>query len=191
MPHPLQALHAEHASIAAVLHALQQLVRELEGGRSPGAEVFKAILYYLDVFPERFHHPKEDTLLFAVVRRRTDLAEAVLARLEEQHAAGAEAIRHLEQALVRWESGGPTERDAFCAQAKTFVARYREHMRLEELELMPLARQVLRPEDWQQIETGFAAHHDPLHGAQAGDDPLQLYQRILALAPEPIGFASR
>lgn len=189
MPHPLQALHAEHASMAAVLHALQHLSTDAEAGRPVALEVFKAILYYLDVFPERHHHPKEDELLFAAVRRRSELAEAVLERLEQQHASGADAIRRLEQALLRWEAGGDAERQAFCHAAHAYVARYREHMRLEELELMPLARQVLRPGDWEAIEAGFAAHDDPLRGAQAADDPVTLYQRILDLAPEPLGFA--
>ena len=65
----LDALWNEHRSIAVVLHAMQHLVRE-QGARGTkiNPAVFRAILYYLDVFPERMHHPKEEKYLFAAVR---------------------------------------------------------------------------------------------------------------------------
>lgn len=185
---PLQALYQEHESIAAVLHALKYLAQEVGRGKAVDPRVFRQILYYLDVFPERFHHPKEDELLFTRVRARSPAAADVIDKLERQHAKGAEGIRSLEQALLRWESGGPTERQAFVAAATEFVARYREHMRAEEDELMPLARQALTPQDWSEIEAGFAQHVDPLHGAGEDANPDELFRRILHLAPPPIGL---
>lgn len=188
MPTTLRALYEEHESISAVLHALQYLVRELEQGRRVDPRVFRQILYYLDVFPERFHHPKEDELLFKAVRTRSRAADEVIARLEKWHAAGAGAIRQLEQAMLRWEAGGDGELRAFVQAATGFVAGYREHMRLEEDELMPLARQVLTTSDWAGIEAAFAQHRDPLHGATAQADPAKLFRRILYAAPPPIGL---
>ena len=185
---PLQALYQEHESIAAVLHALKYLAQDVGRGKDVDVRVFKQILYYLDVFPERFHHPKEDELLFKRVRQRSVAAAAMIDKLESQHARGAESIRQLEQALLRWETGGLSERDAFVLAATEFVARYREHMRAEEDDLMPLARQALTPQDWAEIEAGFAQHVDPLHGAGEDTDPTKLLQRILHLAPPPIGL---
>lgn len=158
MSQPLQAFYREHESIAAVLHALAYLAREAGQGKPVHKRVFRQILYYLDVFPERFHHPKEDAVLFAAIERRSDRAREIVARLEKQHESGAVAIRKLEQALVRWEAGGDAERAAFVGAAATFVERYREHMRLEEDELMPLAREILDNEDWAQVEAAFAGH---------------------------------
>jgi hemerythrin-like domain-containing protein len=189
MSQPLQALYREHESIAAVLHALAYLVREAGDGKPVDNRVFRQILYYLDVFPERFHHPKEDAVLFAALGRRSDRAQEIVARLEKQHEAGGVAIRELEQALVRWEAGGNAERAGFVSAATTFVERYREHMRLEEDELMPLAREILGEEDWAQIEGEFARHRDPLSGVGEETTPQQIYQRILGLAPQPVGLA--
>ena len=56
---PLAALYSEHRSIAAVLAALEALVRERrDRGAKIDPRVFRAALYYLDVFAEREHHPK-------------------------------------------------------------------------------------------------------------------------------------
>ncbi len=52
---------------------------------------------------------------------------------------------------------------------------------------MPLARRVLDANDWAAIEAAFAAHRDPLAGAGT-DDYDALFQRIVSLAPAPIGL---
>ena len=71
MSGPLAQLYSEHRSLAAVLHAMSALVREVrERGKHIDPKVFRAILYYLDVFPEREHHWKEEAVLFPRIRER-------------------------------------------------------------------------------------------------------------------------
>lgn len=189
MPKFLNQLHAEHRSIAAVLHAMRYLVdAQRTRDKKVDLEVFRAMLYYLDVFPERHHHPKEEQFLFAAIRAKADGVPKVIEELAEDHERGERAIRDLEQALVRYEAGGRDEFPAFADAADQFVARYFEHMRREESEVMPLAERLLGPDDWQRIEAAFAEHRDPLDGASTGDDYQKLYSRIVALAPAPIGL---
>ena len=183
----LQSLYEEHRAIAAVLAAMDALVRER---RTRGAridpKVFRAMLYYLDVFPERLHHPKEETFLFAKLRARTQEGADALDELAREHAGGEESIRSLEQALVRYEEGGENEFPAFAEAAERYVAGYRDHMLREERDIMPLAERVLTPEDWAEVEAAFASNQNPLAGAE--DDYEALFQRIVMLAPAPIGL---
>ena len=185
MSKTLQVLYDEHQSIAAVLDAFSHLLRECERGKPVDPKVFRQILHYLDVIPERYHHPKEDEFLFAPLRLRTPEAEELIARLEHQHARGRQALEQLGQAMAGWDAGGPAARAPFLTAGKSFIARYREHMALEEEQLMPLAEQRLTPEDWATAEAEFAKHHDPLKDARDAKD---LYRRILYLAPPPIGL---
>lgn len=186
MSRPLQVLYDEHRSIAAILDAFAQLLRESDRGKTIDPRVFRQILYYLDVVPERYHHPKEDQFLFAPLRARTHEADELVAKLEHQHAMEALSMRHLEQMMARWDAGGGSEWAGFSAAAKTFIERYHDHMRLEEEELMPLAARCLNAEDWALAEAEFAKHHDPLKGAEKS---AELFRRILYLAPAPIGLA--
>jgi len=191
VPQLLTALYAEHRSIAAVLSAMEALVREhRDRGARIAPRVFRAMLYYLDVFPEREHHPKEEALLFARIRARTREGDTVLDELAREHESGARAIRGLEQALVRLEEGGEAEFPAFAAAVERFAGAYREHMRKEESDVMPLAQRVLTPADWSEIEAAFAAHRDPLSGV-ANRDHETIFHRIVALAPAPIGLGPR
>lgn len=61
----LQIIREEHASIAAVLRSLQVLVDQGPGDNPPSFfDGARAILFYIDEFPEREHHPKESEHLF-------------------------------------------------------------------------------------------------------------------------------
>ena len=61
------------------------------------------MLFYVDEFPERLHHPKESELLFAMLRERAPEAREVLDRLDHDHARGEQSIRGLQHLLLGWE----------------------------------------------------------------------------------------
>ncbi len=189
MPALLDTLWNEHRSIAAILHGLLFLVREKrERGKPLNADALRAMLYYLDVFPERVHHPKEERLLFAAVRRRTSDADAMLDALEREHETGQDAIRRLEQALLRYEEGGEPEFDALTQTVEQFVADYRDHMRKEEDVVMDVARRVLTSQDWAELRGEWAQHRDPLAGLEDERDYDRLIARVVDIAPPPIGL---
>src|SRR5579884_3922217 len=106
----MQAVHTildEHRSIAAVLHGMLYLVWEIRlRGTSPHFNVLRAMIYYIDTFVERFHHPKEDAYLFRALCLRYPDAAALIERLASEHRAGTGKIRLLEQTLTRYEAGG-------------------------------------------------------------------------------------
>ena len=188
MPQFLKQLYQEHRMISAVLHGMDYLI---DKHRTKGAridpKVFRAMLYYLDVFPERIHHHKEERCLFATLRRRSDEADAVLKRLADEHESGERRIKAVEQLFLRFEEGGEREFSEFAAAARHFINEYFEHMRREETEIMPLAERVLTKEDWIDIENTFALDRDPLFGAEE-DNYEKLFSRIVHLAPPPIGL---
>ena len=188
MPTALTTLRDEHRTISAVLHGMEYLVHEIRSERKKiDPRVFHAMLYYLDTFAERVHHPREDKYLFAILRSRSSEAADLIARLEEDHAGGEEALRRLAQSLIRYEEGGEREFPAFERQVANFVDGYRNHMRREEEEFFPLALRIFTPLDWVMIDAAFKEHDDPLAAAREEKDFDTLFTRIVTLAPPPIG----
>lgn len=178
----------EHRLIAAVLHGMRHLVREIRvNGAEPNFELLGAMIYYIDAFPERFHHPKEDEYLFRALRARHPEANALLDRLEHEHQEGADRIRSIEQALARYQQGGKKEFPAFAAAVDGYCDFHWAHMRAEETEVLPLARAHLTAEDWADIDNAFLGHSDPLLGLEVGAEFDTLFSRICNLAPPPIG----
>jgi hemerythrin-like domain-containing protein len=185
----LNVIRDEHRALAAVLHGMLYLVHEIRDyGREPNFTLFGAMIYYIDAFPERFHHPKENDYLFRLLRRRHPEAGPLLDRLQMDHLVGAEKIRALEQALARYQQGGPAEFSSFLAAVEAYAAFHWDHMRTEEQQVLPLAREHLSPDDWETIDAAFRGHADPLLGAEQGRKYDALFTRIANLAPAPIGL---
>jgi branched-chain amino acid transport system ATP-binding protein len=184
----ITVIRNEHQAMAAMLHALLSLVRGIREHRlRPNFELLGAMIYYVDTFPERLHHPKEDQWLFRLLGQRHPPAQALIDRLQAEHRLGASRIRQLEQTLSRYREGGDTEFPAFAAVVEAFVEFERNHMRSEEMEILPLAREHLLPADWAEIDAAFATNADPLIGVSSQDQFDDLFSRIVNLAPAPIG----
>jgi hemerythrin-like domain-containing protein len=186
----IQIIHDEHIALASMLRSIDMMVT-----RGPGSDpqnyfdVMRAMLFYIDEFPERLHHPKETELLFpAVARLAPDTREAI-ARLDKDHVKGEAAVRELQYFLLAWELIGESRREVFEAATKRYVAFYLAHMRLEETVILPAALKVLSDADWRDIDAAFETNCDPLTG-QYPRDPVydRLFTRIVNLAPAPIGL---
>jgi len=154
--------------------------REL--GRNVDACIFRAMLYYLDVFPGRMHHPKEEAILFEALRCRSRAIDSVLDELTREHETLEREVGHLEQALLRYEEGGDVEFNAFATHAARYANEYLEHLYREEDLVLPYALEVLSAEDWDEIDATLTENQDPLQGADTADYK-KLFARIVALSP--------
>lgn len=146
------------------------------------------MLYYIDAFPERFHHPKEDRYLFPLLRAR---APAVLDELASEHREGVEHLRTLLQTSMRYREGGESEFADFAEALEQYAERHRNHMRKEETLVLPLAGQTFTEGDWEIVDAAFTGHTDPLLGTDPGARWHRVFSRITNLAPPPIGVGSR
>lgn len=185
----LRVIRDEHAALAAMLRTLSMLLAQhRRDGTLPDFTALRAMLFYIDEFPERLHHPKESALLFPKLRERSAEAAAVLDRLDREHATGENAVRDLGHALLGFEMMGEARRAAFEAAAQRYVDFYLEHMAIEERSVLPLAEKVLTDADWEALDAAFAANRDPLTGHAPADDYRALFSRIVRLVPAPLGL---
>jgi hemerythrin-like domain-containing protein len=191
-PATLRILHDEHAALAAMLRSiLLLLAQHRRDGSMPDFAALRAMLFYVDEFPEKRHHHKESALLFPRLRSRTAQADDLLDRLDAEHARGEQAIRALEHALLAFEMMGEPRRAAFEEAAQHYVDFYLTHMGLEEQEILPLAQRVLTAQDWAELDQAFAENRDPLTGHAPEDEYRALFTRIAHAVPAPVGLGPR
>jgi hemerythrin-like domain-containing protein len=179
----IRIIHDEHAALAAMLQSLRMMVK-----RGPSDEpenyfdVLRAMLFYIDEFPERLHHTKETELLFPPVAARAPHLQEAITRLGQDHAQGEASVRHIQHLLLAWELLGEKS-------IANYIDFYLEHMRLEETVIMPEAERVLTSSDWLALDTAFATNCDPLTGKYPRDPVYdRLFTRIVMRAPAPIGL---
>ena len=185
----LSIIRQEHAALAAMLRSLPLLLEQTRRRNElPDFGLLRAMLFYIDEFPERLHHRKEDELLFPLVRARCPEHAGTLDQLERDHAHGERAIRDLEHALLAFEVLGEARREAFERAATGYVEFYLRHMALEENVILPAAQRALEAADWVRIDDAFAANRDPLTGHEPEEEFRPLFSRIVNRAPAPIGL---
>jgi hemerythrin-like domain-containing protein len=188
MKDAISILKSEHRSISAVLHGLKELARMAQDATvRPRFQVLRSMLRYIDEYPERLHHPKEDEHLFARVAARAPEAKKLIEELKKEHEQGAGLIRELERTLLFFEEGWPVGGREFQQAVDAFADFHWQHMRKEELELLPIAERVLTAGDWRAIERAFATNLDPIAELQERDYE-RLFSRIANLAPAPVGL---
>jgi branched-chain amino acid transport system ATP-binding protein len=180
----------EHRALTAVLHGMLSVLRHVRYGISePDFELLDAMLYYIRAFPERFHHPKEDAYLFRLLRERHPAISPLLDKLHVEHQVGTVRLQQMEEALARYAKERSTGLAAFYGAVADYAAFQYAHVRAEEDEVLPAAAEHLTAADWTEIDDAFSGHTNPLFGAEAGNEYDELFRRIVALAPAPLGAA--
>jgi hemerythrin-like domain-containing protein len=188
MKKAITILRDEHRSISAVLSGLQELARMAQdAAERPDFRVFRAMLRYIDEYPERLHHPKEDKYLFARLAARLPSAKPLLDELQAEHVEGARLVRELERSLLFLEDRWPIGVREFRKLADQYAQFHWGHMRKEEEKVMPLAEQHLLDADWALIDDAFAGNHDPIADLRQKDFQV-LFSRIASIAPAPVGL---
>ena len=187
----LQIIRDEHAAVSAVLRSLLQML-ERGPGDTPERffDVLRAMLFYIDEFPERLHHPKESELLFPRLARVAPELMPVIRRLEADHMKGEGRVRELQHMLLAWELLGDMRRAAFSEAAQEYVRFYLDHMRVEETEVLPVALDKLDEDDWAALNAAFRQERDPLAGGEPDPRYDRLFTRIVMKAPAPIGVGA-
>ena len=183
----------EHAALSAMLRSIPLLLAQhRRKGTLPDFATLRAMLFYVDEFPEKRHHRKETELLFPKLRARTPLSRDMLDQLDGEHGSGERRIRDLEHALLGFEVMGEPRREAFEQAAERYVRFYLAHMAMEEQQILPLAERVLTEADWAELDEAFASNRDPLagHAHEPEADYAALFARILNTVPAPIGLGA-
>lgn len=180
MANPYDSIRDEHRNIDRVLGCLAELLEGMQGPRGkPKFELLTSIIYYLRVFPYRFHHPKEDQHLFRLLRRRQPSLAPTLDALEREHKEGDRMLEELGGAVDACAESWPQGCEQLFALAATYLEHERKHMQREETEVLPAARRHLLPEDWDDIAHAFSGHADPLFGDRLETGFRALYRHIV------------
>ena len=185
--HALDIIQEEHRNLWRIAITIDLVADELAAGNTVDVGFFTALFDYIHEFMDGCHHAKEDEYLFLAMRRRSAEAATILDRLQAEHRNGPANLQALRAQLA---GGTPSlvRNEAFIAGLRGYAQDLKGHIRSEEKDAFPLAREVLEPEDWVGINAAFGDNTDPLFGEQARAEYRELYHRIATLAPESIGL---
>jgi hemerythrin-like domain-containing protein len=182
LPAVLRCLFEEHRHMEALTRVLTDKASQSENLEPGDAYLLRDVVAYLHDYPDQVHHPTENLLFEAVVKRDPGL-QGIADHLREDHAAAAALTQSLLALLDRLiEAPGEANEQAVRSASLEFARRQRAHMRFENNELFPVAIDCLSRSDWQSIERHFERVEDPLFGRTVASRHRLLYEYLLGHA---------
>lgn len=178
----------EHRAMASVLRGLLHLIeRTRNAQQAPDFALLRAMVTYIEAFPDKLHHPKEDEYLYRVLRERDPSVSRTLDELQDDHKRGPDATRGMSDALAAYQRD-PAAFEAFAQIVTNYADFQFAHMRKEEEAILPVAERALLPSDWTAIDAAFGSNEDPLVGAGVQREFRELFKTVVHLMPAPMGL---
>ena len=97
---PISAWHGEHARFARLLDFLEKQMAAFHAGQSPDYDLMRDVVFYLQHYADRFHHPREDVAFLRLLERDPAM-QLPINRLLQEHrvigVAGAQLLKYLDE----------------------------------------------------------------------------------------------
>lgn len=181
MTNDIDKLQKEHTDFAKLLDLVEAQIGSFHRGERPDYELMLDIFYYMTHYPDHLHHPKED-LAFARLAERDSSTKSAVQELARQHQLIAESGSRFLDNLNAALAGAVLTRESVEIPGLEYVSFYRNHMKKEERELFPLARTLLRDNDWAKIGVAIESTEDPLFGPQVEERYRTIHKQIARAA---------
>lgn len=181
----LETLYSEHRYIDSLLHGLEQQASRLQPGKVPDFPLLLDVIDYLNHFPDKYHHPRED-LLFATMLQRSKSFQPRIDRLLREHEVLNRYNEQLFRELTRVAAGGPVNRSELLHSIERYIRGYRQHLEYEATEVFPRAKGVLTRADLKKLAARTHYQDDPLFGAEVQ----QRYHRLGRSLQAQLGMAA-
>jgi hemerythrin-like domain-containing protein len=151
-PRSVKALHNEHIYMFSLLDSLAEQVGLIVSGKDADYGLLLDIIDYMQNFPDRYHHPKEDLIYQRMALRDETIAVEVAALLDE-HRLLVSLSNQLAEAIDDVDMMPTVLKKARVGElCNEYEACLRRHINIEESKILPRALEVLREEDWFLID---------------------------------------
>ena len=171
----LARLLIEHDHILKTLNLLEKQFLDLCRGGTPDYSLMRSLIVYIQEYPEQAHHPLED-VIFSILLERVEEVK-LLQGLITDHTELEIVTRKLRESLESMKSG-IVSKEELKKQLSTFLARQRQHLYIEEVEVYPLVKCILTSKDWKHVQSIVPPLDDPIFGERTQGDYELLYREI-------------
>jgi hemerythrin-like domain-containing protein len=150
-------LAEEHALILRAVELLERSLVRLEAGNSMGSPFFAALVEFFHVFADRYHHGKEEGILFPFMVAEMDYPQksGPVAVLSSDHTAGRAHVRAMADAAARLEAE-PAAASEFLEHGQAYAALLRAHIDREDHKVFPTVEDFLGSDERAGLCTAFA-----------------------------------
>jgi len=161
----IERMREEHGTIKEMLQILGIFCARLESGESADLADAEAMIGFFQVYADRFHHDKEERLLFPLLEKLgVPRAGGPVEIMLEDHALGRGYLLGMLEVLQDLPSGGEAVR-SFALGARNFIHLMTEHIKTEDDAIFDLAEMRLSSGELAQLAAEFVTVEQVILGS--------------------------
>ena len=143
---PIEILKNEHGLIRHFLDNLDESLKKLEIEQRPPREFYDKAIQFVKLFPEGYHHHKEELVMFVqVAQKHAGEFDGEIEALRHQHEMARNYISNLGLALAGYEEGAQVQIDQVIENTAAYIALMRNHVHKEDHMFFPMVEKALSP----------------------------------------------
>lgn len=156
MEKPTKILSDEHQNILKFIEALKKECDRLGAGAEVNKEFFKKAVDFIKNYADKFHHAKEEDVLFAELdKRKEQMHCSPVDQMRHEHGLGRGFVKELEAAI---NSG---DKEKIMENARGYAELLEDHIYKEDNILYPMADEVLDEAAQKEMADKFAKTTPP------------------------------
>jgi hemerythrin-like domain-containing protein len=153
---PTDVLTEEHALIRQALDSFSLAVERLEQGERPPKEFFEKAVAFTRIFSDKFHHFKEEYLLFGrLAQKKNGAIDAQIDALRYQHDRGRDLIAEVSHAIDGYSQGKEANMLVLLENLAAYISMLRHHIHREDHVFYPMADAALSEAEQQELLQEF------------------------------------
>jgi len=185
---PIAVLAEEHALILRAVELLERGLARLEAGTSMGGPFFAALVEFFQVFADRYHHGKEEGILFPFMVAEMDYPQksGPVAVLSSDHTAGRAHVRAMADAAARLEAE-PAVASELLEHGQAYAVLLRAHIDREDHKVFPTVEDFLGSDE----RAGLCAAFARFESAEGGQRTAAHYADVVGVLERDMGWPDR
>jgi hemerythrin-like domain-containing protein len=164
---PIEKLKDEHKVILRGIDLLEKGATCLEQGENLSAEFFRKSIDFIRNYADKYHHAKEEDILFVRMGEIGFSPEmGPVAVMLQEHNQGRSYIAHMEQANERYAAGDISFIKDIIKNARGYAGLLRQHIQKEDLVLYPMAQNAFGEAGIEKMQLDFARVEQKQNGIE-------------------------
>jgi len=153
---PTEILTQEHVLIRLMLDNVSVAVHRMELGGSPAKELFEKVIEFGQSFVHRFHHYKEEFVMFTrLAEKKQGAMDQTVKALRFDHERGLNYLGEIGRNLPGYAAGGEQETAIILSNLAGYVAMLRRHIYQEDHIFFPMAEKEFTAKEQAELVEAF------------------------------------
>ncbi|MDC0609319.1 hemerythrin domain-containing protein [Vibrio sp.] len=173
----IERIRREHGYMTRLLAILRNQLQRLQNEENVNYSLVKEIVDYLSSHSEAIHHPKEDLIYYYFMEKYG--SDKNISDLANDHVELSERTHRFLEIVEMILQDAIVPQEVFLEQLSDFIVSQKQHLDLEEREIIPLVNKTFVVEDWQYLEKQWLKNEDdPVFGDTIAEQYKQLAARV-------------